>query len=122
MISAVLLTAASLAVVSCKPVAGTAAATTGTTATTASPTSQILSGVLGYLAQSSQISTAEQATAYVPTWNKVQTAITSAQNLGVTIPQTVKSEYNSTLTGMQSNNYFGSSELQAVMTLAQLLK
>ena len=77
---------------------------------------------VGYLADAKGIDTQEKAEKFASNWNKVQMAITSAQKLGMDVPENVKKAYNDTLERIVKHNYFDSPTLKAAMANADYIK
>ena len=77
---------------------------------------------IGYLADAKGIDTQEKAEKFASNWNKVQMAITSAQKLGMDVPENVKKTYNDTLERIVKHNYFDSPTLKAAMANADYIK
>ena len=77
---------------------------------------------IGYLADAKNIDTQEKAEQFASNRSKVQTAITSAQKLGMDVPENVKKTYNDTLERIVKHNYFDSPTLKAAMANADYIK
>lgn len=77
--------------------------------------------VIGYLADTKGIDSAEKADAFADKWTKVQNAITNAQKFGVQVPEAAKKVYNDTLARIVKHNYFNSPHLKAAMATAKYI-
>ncbi len=80
-----------------------------------------LESAIGYLADAKQINSQEKAESFASKWNKIQTAVESAQSFGVDVPENVKKSYNDTLSRMQKHSYFNSATLQSAMADAKYI-
>ncbi len=81
-----------------------------------------LESAIGYLADANQINSQEEAEDFASKWSKAQSAVESAQSLGMDVPESVKKAYNNTLSRMQKHSYFNSPTLKKAMADAKYIK
>lgn len=81
-----------------------------------------IESAISYLADAKSIDSQEKAESFASKWSKVQSAISTAQSLGVDVPESAKKAYNDTLARIVKHNYFGSSTLKTAMQNAQYIQ